>query len=131
MQPHFAAPVALQDIVELSHPGQFTLRGRNGDLLEIAGKRASLGDLNRRLLAIRGVEDGVFFQLDADASGVHRLAALVVAPDLEESEILAALRQAIDPVFLPRPLRRVAALPRNATGKLPRDALLNVLQAGL
>ena len=57
-----------------------------------------------------------------------RLAALVVAPALSEAEILAVLRAAIDPVFLPRPLRRVGALPRNATGKLPRDALLQALR---
>ena len=39
------------------------------------------------------------------------------------------LRQHLDPVFLPRPLRRVAALPRNETGKLPRQALEAMLHA--
>ncbi len=126
--PHFAAPTHLQDIVELLPERQFVLRGRNSDLLEIAGKRASLGDLNRRLLAIAGVEDGVVFALDAEVGSVGRLAALVVASALSEAEILAALRAAVDPVFLPRPLRLVSALPRNATGKLPRDALLLALR---
>ena len=125
---HFAAPTLLQDIVELLPSQQFILRGRNGDLLEIAGKRASLGDLIQRLLAIPGVEDGVMFPLDADACGVRRLAALAVAPSLCEADILTALRTAIDPVFLPRRLRCVATLPRNATGKLPRDALLKALR---
>jgi acyl-coenzyme A synthetase/AMP-(fatty) acid ligase len=125
---HFAAPTLLQDIVELLPSRQFVLRGRNSDLLEIAGKRASLGDLNRRLLAITGVEDGVVFALDSESASVTRLAALVVAPALSEVEILAVLRDAVDPVFLPRPLRRVSALPRNATGKLPRDALLMALR---
>lgn len=125
---HFAAPTLLQDIVELLPSRQFVLRGRNSDLLEIAGKRASLGDLNRRLLAIAGVDDGVVFALDAEGGSVCRLAALVVAPTLLETEILAALRAAVDPVFLPRPLRLVSALPRNATGKLPRDALLQALR---
>jgi acyl-coenzyme A synthetase/AMP-(fatty) acid ligase len=127
--PHFAAPTLLQDIVELLPAQCFTLCGRNSDLLEIAGKRASLGDLTRRLLAIPGVDDGVVFVLDADTTGINRLAALVVAPALREADVLSALRQAIDPVFLPRPLRCVAALPRNATGKLPRDALLTALRS--
>jgi acyl-coenzyme A synthetase/AMP-(fatty) acid ligase len=35
----------------------------------------------------------------------------------------------VDPVFLPRPLRLCPALPRNATGKLPREALLQALRA--
>jgi len=125
---HFAAPTLLQDIIELLPSRQFVLRGRNSDLLEIAGKRASLGDLNRRLLAIAGVEDGVMFTLDAEGGSVCRLAALAVAPALSEMEILAALRAAFDPVFLPRPLRLISALPRNATGKLPRDALLQALR---
>ena len=125
---HFAAPTLLQDIVEVLPAHQFVLRGRNSDLLEIAGKRASLGDLNRRLLAIAGVEDGVVFALDTESGSVCRLAALVVAPTLCETEILAALRSAVDPVFLPRPLRMVSGLPRNATGKLPREALLQTLR---
>ncbi len=122
---HFAEPTQLQDIVEVLADRRFRLCGRNSDLLEIAGKRASLGDLTRRLLAVPGVQDGVIFQLDAEAgTGVRRLAALVVAAQLSETEIVCALRASVDPVFLPRPLRLVDALPRNATGKLPRDALL-------
>ncbi|MEP6908189.1 MAG: AMP-binding protein [Pseudoxanthomonas sp.] len=125
---HLPVPVALADLVEVETDGRFHLRGRQADLLEIAGKRASLGDLTRRLLAIPGVEDGVMLQLDTcDVRGVARVAALVIAPSLEEGAILSALRESIDPVFLPRPLKRVAALPRSETGKLPRAELLKLL----
>ena len=132
---HLPQPVALADLVELvdngsDADGRFLLRGRQADLLEIAGKRASLGDLTCRLLAIAGVEDGVVFQLD-DVDGqdtcVKRIAALVVAPQLTEADILHALRRSIDPVFLPRRLQRVDALPRSEAGKLPRSALLGLL----
>jgi len=127
--PHLPTPVTLADLVEVSADGRFHLRGRQADLLEIAGKRASLADLTRQLQAVPGVVDGVMFQLDAaDASGVRRIAALAVAPDIDEAAILGALRHAIDPVFLPRPLKRVVALPRNEAGKLPRTALLRLLQ---
>jgi acyl-coenzyme A synthetase/AMP-(fatty) acid ligase len=127
--PQLDAPTTLADIVSLHDEGRrFELRGRHADLLEIAGKRASLGDLTRRLLAIPGVQDGVVFQLDdADAIGVRRIAALAVAPTLDEHIIFDALRASIDPVFLPRPLRLVKTLPRNETGKLPRAALLELL----
>ncbi len=128
---HLDAPVKLADVVELRGDGRFELRGRNADLLEIAGKRASLGDLTRRLQAVPGVVDGVVFQLDADSHGVRRIAALAVAPGLDEDAILQALRAGVDPVFLPRPLRIVDALPRNDTGKLPRAALLALLHGNM
>ena len=127
---HLQAPVALADLVELLPEGRFALRGRHADLLEIAGKRASLGDLSRRLLAIPGVRDGVLVQLDPDAAGVRRLAAVVVAPGMDEAAVRQALRSSIDPVFLPRRLRVVDELPRNETGKLPRGSLLELLSAG-
>jgi len=129
--PQLAAPVVLADLVTLHDAGRaFRLCGRHADMLEIAGKRASLGDLTRRLLAIPGVRDGAVVQLDEpDARGVRRIAALAVAPGLGEAQILEALRGAIDPLFLPRPLRLVNALPRNETGKLPRAALLALLAA--
>lgn len=126
--PHLPVPVALADLVELEADGRFRLRGRQSDLLEIAGKRASLGDLTRRLLAVPGVEDGVVLQLAPDHDGgVGRIAALVVAPGMSAVDVVDALRGSIDPVFLPRRVRLLDRLPRNATGKLRRDALLALL----
>lgn len=120
--------VLLQDIVEMSPGRRFRLCGRNADLLEIAGKRASLADLTRRLQKLDGVLDAVVFQLDAEpGSQVQRIAALAVAPGRREKDLLAEMRQAIDPLFLPRPLRLVDNLPRNETGKLPRAALVAAL----
>jgi acyl-coenzyme A synthetase/AMP-(fatty) acid ligase len=123
--PHLSEPVALADVVEITASNRFRLLGRQADLINIAGKRASLADLNLKLNAIAGVEDGVFMMVD-DAA---RLAALVVAPQLQSAQILSALAEQIDPLFLPRPLYRVDSLPRNETGKLPRQAVLNLLQA--
>ncbi|MFS8136576.1 MAG: AMP-binding protein [Thermomonas sp.] len=128
---HLSHPVALADVVEVDPCGAFHLRGRQADLLEIAGKRASLSELTHRLLAVPGVIDGVVFQLDAlFVGGVGRIAALAVAPGMRAPEILASLRAHLDPVFLPRRMRCVDALPRNETGKLPRDDLLRLLGNG-
>ena len=127
---HFHQPVSLPDVVELLPGRAFHLCGRQADLVDIAGKRASLADLTRRVLALAGVEDAIVLQLDdADSFGVRRIAALVVAPTRSEADLLAELRHAMDAAFLPRPLRRVAALPRNETGKLPRAALQALLRA--
>jgi acyl-coenzyme A synthetase/AMP-(fatty) acid ligase len=104
------------------------LHGRHADLINIAGKRASLAYLNQQLGAIPGVEDGVFLPpADEAADSVARLAALVVAPAHTPASLMQALRERIDPIFLPRPLLFVDALPRNATGKLPARLALELL----
>jgi len=127
--PWFAAPVLLQDVLDLGEDGRFAVCGRNADIVEVGGKRASLGDLTQRLLAVPGVTDAVVFQLDrAEGAAVQRLAALVVAEGLTEAQVLAGLGPAVDPVFLPRPLVRVGKLPRNDVGKLPREQLLAALK---
>jgi len=121
-------PTPLSDVIELvdADPTRFLLHGRHAELVNIAGKRTSLGYLNYHLNAITGVLDGVFLQpLEGDdhaPGGIRRLIALVVAPELTPAAIVQALRERIDPVFLPRPLLFVDALPRNAAGKLPNQA---------
>ena len=121
---HVEGRVALSDIIELLDEGRFLLHGRHADLVNIAGKRTSLAYLSHQLCAIEGVQDGAFFLPDGPAGeGITRLTAFVVAPGLAREALLGALRWRIDPVFLPRPLVWVDALPRNSTGKLPRGAL--------
>lgn len=121
---HLPVPIMLSDIIELVTDKHFLLHGRLADLVNIAGKRHSLASLNHLLNTIPGVVDGVFYMPDDnDHTRVTRLAACVVAPGMSQAQLLAALREHIDPIFLPRPLLFVDALPRNCTGKLPRSAL--------
>jgi acyl-coenzyme A synthetase/AMP-(fatty) acid ligase len=127
--PWFVAPMRLQDLIELHPNNRFTIYGRNADMIEVAGKRASLADLTRRLLAIPGVQDAVVFQPDAASGIVRRVAALVVAPSLAPETITEQLAHSVDPAFIPRPLVIVPRLPRNDVGKLPRAQLLAALRS--
>ncbi len=126
--PQLPAPFCLSDDLEVVNEHQFRLLGRAGDMLKLAGKRMSVNDLTQYLLAIDGVRDAVVFRRPGDDDGQSRPAALVVAPELAEREIAARLARMVDPVFVPRPLLRVDALPRNALGKLPRGELLATLR---
>jgi len=127
---HVGSPVMLHDIVEMTGPDRFILLGRSADLVNVAGKRSSIAFLTHQLTSIPGVLDGTYYMPDdAEGLGVTRLAALVVAPALTAAELSNSLRERVDPAFLPRPLVFVKFLPRDATGKMPRDALRNMIDA--
>lgn len=125
---HVEIAAPLNDVIEPLDNDHFRLQGRMQDIINIAGKRSSLANLNHHLNSISGVIDGAFFMPDElSHDHVTRLCACVVAPDLTAAKILAELRTRIDPVFLPRPLLFVESLPRNSTGKLPRNALQKLI----
>jgi acyl-coenzyme A synthetase/AMP-(fatty) acid ligase len=120
---YLAHTVPVPDRVLLHNPFELSLLGRDEDLVNIAGRRTSLGELNHKLNQIEGVTDGVFFLPEEQATSTSRLIAFVVAPDRSVEQVLASLRAMVDPLFIPRPLYRVDRLPRNETGKLTQEAL--------
>jgi acyl-coenzyme A synthetase/AMP-(fatty) acid ligase len=120
---YLPAPVVLNDALRIIDERHFRLEGRSSDLINIAGKRASLSALNHALLAIPGVEDGVFFLPD----GMTRLVIFVVAPTLSSEILREALRTELDPAFVPRMVFTLDRLPRNETGKIPRKVLQDLL----
>ena len=116
-------PVHVPDRITVDARGTFIVHGREADQVNIAGHRVSLDDLNQKLLAIDGVQDGIFYLPEEESDFVTRLMAFVVAPGKTSEDIQRALRMHLDPVFLPRPLICLPSLPRNATGKLPRESV--------
>lgn len=125
---HVEIEALLSDVIVRDAGGTFVLHGRTADLVNIAGKRTSLSSLNHLLNEIPGVRDGVFFMPDDADGAMKRPLAFVVAPGLSGEDILNALRNSVDAVFLPRPLYFVEALPRNTTGKLTRESLIQLMQ---
>lgn len=122
--PSLEEPQALHDLIEPLAQGRFRLIDRSSNLINVVGKRSSLGFLNQVLQGLQGVKDGVFcVPPDVAHHDVTRLAAFVVAPGLKPADILAGLRPHVDPVFLPRPIVMLDALPRDANAKLSAAAM--------
>lgn len=120
---HVVEPTPLADVLVLQDARHFKLLGRANDLIHVAGKRSSLAHLNFHLNRIPGVDDGAFWLPDDVAEGIVRTVAFVVAPTLTAREILAALREHLEPAFVPRRVVHVDGFPREATGKLTVAAL--------
>lgn len=127
---HLYEPVTLADRFGKLPGNRYELLGRSTDLIKVAGKRQSLANLNSVLLALPDVDDGVIYQPSALASelatgqeGGERLAAFVVGKNLDVGQLRQALAARVDPAFVPRPIRKVDALPRDTTSKLKMSAL--------
>ena len=114
---------ALNDQIELDEDNTFKLGKRDSDLIKIAGKRASLTELNYHLNAIEGVIEGTFL-LPISA---QRLTLFVVT-SLSRETLLLELRKSVDSVFLPRPIIFLDALPRSNVGKISLTHLNALLE---
>jgi acyl-coenzyme A synthetase/AMP-(fatty) acid ligase len=125
---HLAGEVAVGDRVELAPDGRFTLLGRDEDMIKIGGRRGSLADIAARIATLAGVMDQAVFMPGEGETA--RPAALIVAPGRRAEDLRRELSARLDAVFVPRPMRIVAALPRNELGKLPRERLLELLAQG-
>ncbi len=120
---HVVEATPLGDVLDLLDSQRFRLLGRANDLIHVAGKRSSLAHLDFTLNRIEGVDDGAFWLPDEVVEGVVRPVAFVVAPNRSAREIVRALREQLEPAFVPRRVVHVAALPREATGKLSAATL--------
>ncbi len=129
-----ARPYVGGDRIELVEGG-FNLLGRSDGIIKIGSKRVSLAEVENRLLALPGVIDGAIAAVAvAGARGHELIAVVVVRPPTPRdegrsaSEWIAALRTGLrewfDPVVVPRRIKIVDRLPREANGKLRRQRLL-------
>ncbi len=100
--------------------------GRNDGVVKVGGKRIALAELERRLLAIPGVDDAAVAAIEVESARGHETLAAVVAPGLSVEHLRTELRRWLDPVVIPRRLRLVDALPREPNGKLTRKRLLEL-----
>lgn len=115
--------ILLNDQIKKIDATRFKLGKRNSDLIKIAGKRASLIELNKHLNSIFSILEGVFIKIEDK----NRLIAFVVS-DLTSFEIIAKLRPSIDPAFLPRPIYFIKKIPRNEVGKVMYNQLISKLK---
>ena len=128
--PWFADRCCCRTCLSCVTTARFVVRGRNADMVEVGGKRASLADLTRRMMAVPGVTDAVVFQ--PERSDVRRrcsdLRLWLVAEGLTEAASARRPGGRDGPGVPASAARILSRLPRNEVGKLPREQLLAALK---
>ncbi|QGZ64616.1 AMP-binding protein [Paraburkholderia acidisoli] len=130
------------DQVEFDAQGRFRLRGRLDRVVKLDGKRISLGEMESRLLLHPGVAEVRTVPLGRERAGAReRIGALVVLSAAGREALrrdgrvvlLKALRRHLanwfDAVVLPRHWRILRALPVDARGKVPAQAVARAFMA--
>jgi acyl-coenzyme A synthetase/AMP-(fatty) acid ligase len=125
---HLPQPQRLQDRLNVLSSTQFEFIGRTGDLLNVGGKRTTLSDISNKILAIEGVDDVVVFLPDDDSNNFAQRPAALVVTKVGKQKICNEITRIIDPVFVPRPIKIVSALPRSESGKIQRTRLMEFIK---
>lgn len=122
-------PLVCPDRIELQPDGSFRHLGRSDGIVKVGGTRVSLSELEARVRELPAVRDVAALAVDAGSARGQEIWLVVATERAEElAELRAALLRYYEPVLLPRRIRFVAALPREATGKLARNSLLELFR---
>ncbi len=99
--------------------GYFQCLGRNSDMLKAGGIWVSPAEVESRLLEHPAVREAAVVGL-ADADGLDKPVAVVVAEGATGEELVAWCREGLAHFKAPRQVVFVDTLPKTATGKLQR-----------
>jgi acyl-CoA synthetase (AMP-forming)/AMP-acid ligase II len=107
--------------------GRLVVLDRRTDRLVVGGENVSPAEVERVLRGHPSVADTGVVGIPAGAWGHEIVAAVVARPGAEVTleELLRHARSSLAPFQLPRRLVIVPSLPRSASGKLLRRALLD------
>ena len=123
---YISATAVLGDFIEELDNTHFILKGRTDDMIDIAGKRGSLNEINKILLSFNELIDGIVF-FPPQERAVPRLVSIVVLPShITKKQLSDHFRTYLDPAFIPRPIILTDKLPREENGKLPKQSLLSL-----
>ena len=126
---HVKDAATLGDFIELIDEQQFRLKGRTDDMIDIAGKRGSLNEINKVLLSFPDLIDGIVFFPSQDRPIPRLVAIVALKNNASKKQLSDHFREYLDPAFIPRPIIQVEKLPREDNGKLPKQALLSFYQS--
>jgi 4-coumarate--CoA ligase (photoactive yellow protein activation family) len=124
--PPGSGPYLGADLIAPAAGGGFHLLGRRDGVAKIAGKRVSLREIEEFLLGVPGVRDSAAMVRPSSGTRGEEIWVAVAADGVTLAQLRTSLSTRLDPVALPRRIRILQALPREETGKLVHERLLEL-----
>jgi acyl-coenzyme A synthetase/AMP-(fatty) acid ligase len=122
-------PLTCPDRIEVLSDGSFRHLGRSDGVVKVGGTRISLPELEARVRALKGVLDVAALAIDAGSVRGQEVWLVIATERAQElKELRSELLRHYEPVLLPRRIRFVESLPREASGKLMRARLVELFQ---
>jgi acyl-CoA synthetase (AMP-forming)/AMP-acid ligase II len=112
------------DLAMLTPEGYIRLQGRKKDLIISGGANISPAEIETALTDIPCVIEATVIGVPDRKRGEVPYAFVVCNGSRTAAEILAILRNQLDSIKIPKRIHFVNYIPRNATGKVDRFALL-------
>lgn len=110
------APIVTGDLATFTPEGRLRLLGRSAEILNVGGKKISVVEIEKALLALPGVLEAAVVGVEDHVRGDRCVAFLVAdAWPVETSSL--------PPYFAPREVHRLDHLPHTERGKLDRKLL--------
>ena len=117
------------DLVRVGDDGKLYFMGRADSQIKHQGYRIELGEIEHALGGVDAVDEAAAVHLTA--GGASRLVAVVASRQpLAGAEIRASAARVLPPYMLPERVIVVAALPKNANGKIDRPAIRAAIEQG-
>ncbi|HEY5610693.1 MAG TPA: AMP-binding protein, partial [Thermoanaerobaculia bacterium] len=111
------------DLASVSEDGYYTLRGRRSDLIISGGFNIYPREIEEFLAEQDGIVEAAVVGIADPIRGEVPVAYVVTGGELDSAGLERACRDSLASFKLPRKFIRVAALPRNALGKVQKHLL--------
>jgi acyl-CoA synthetase (AMP-forming)/AMP-acid ligase II len=115
------------DIGTVTEDRLLIISGREDAVINLGGDKVNPETIEAVLMSYPGVIHAAAFAV-ADDMGVNQVwAAVESRSDFEEAAVRAHCARGLAPAFVPARIVRVAAMPRNAMGRIERDRLVELI----
>ncbi len=117
------------DIAVKDSEGYFTIKGRNQDFVNVAGKKVDPKEVEEVILHYSQIEDVAVYGVMSKKTNMEVLCCAIVSDnDINIEELKIFLQEKLSSYKLPQRIYKFNQLPRNASGKVLRRQLIEMTE---